>query len=89
MSGHPPLKSLHSPESLSLAKLARFEKLSTDQLKQSLTPGQPHSLKARPDGTILDGHHRVFVLRARGENVDTLPREVLERSRADDRKAEI
>jgi hypothetical protein len=41
-----------------------------------------YCLKARPDGTILDGHHRVHVLRTRGENVDALPREILERDPA-------
>ncbi len=28
---------------------------------------------------MLDGHHRIFVLRCRGENVDTFPREVYTR----------
>jgi len=73
-----PLKPLHSETSLSPAKLATFEKLSTEVIKQSLVPGQPHCLKARPDGTILDGHHRIHVLRGRNEDVDALPREVLE-----------
>ncbi len=54
-----------------------FEKLSTEELKKSLCPGQEHCLKAREDGTILDGHHRVYVLRARGEDVDVLPREII------------
>jgi len=43
-------------------------------------PGQPGSLKVRSDGTILDGHHRVEVLRERGIDVDQLPREVLAKS---------
>jgi hypothetical protein len=34
------------------------------------------ALKARPDGTVLDGHHRI-VLREREVGVDTLPREVV------------
>ena len=28
---------------------------------------------------VLDGHHRVHVLRGRGEDVDGLPREIVER----------
>jgi hypothetical protein len=76
----PPLKPLHAETSLNPAKLATFEKLSTEGLKQSLAPGQPHCLKTRPDGTVLDGHHRVYVLRKRNEDVDALPREVLEPS---------
>jgi hypothetical protein len=54
MSDQPPLKPLHPETSLSPAKLAKFEKLASDTLKQSLAPGQKHCLKARPDGTILD-----------------------------------
>lgn len=48
-----------------------------DEYSASLAPGQPGSLKVRDDGTILDGHHRVEVLRQRGLDVDQLPREVL------------
>jgi len=50
--------------------------LSTVQLIESLEPGRPGALKTRPDGTVLDGHHRIVVLRDRGVSVDTLPREV-------------
>ncbi len=64
---------------MSEAKLAVFQKFSTSQLKQSLMPGQEHCLKARPDGTMLDGHHRVEILRDRGEDVNELPREVIRR----------
>lgn len=82
MSGkpQPPLKPLHPDTLLSPAKLAMFEKVPTERLKQSLASGQEHCLKTRPDGTLLDGHHRVHILRRRGENVDALPREVLEPS---------
>ena len=75
MTDQPPLKALHS--SLVSLKLQIFEKFSTEELKQSLCPGQEHCLKTREDGTILDGHHRVHVLRARGEDVEVLPREVI------------
>lgn len=74
----PPLKALHA--SLINSKIAIFEKITTDELIQSLVPGQAHCLKTRPDGTILDGHHRVHVLRNRRVDVDSLPREVNERS---------
>jgi hypothetical protein len=76
----PPLKPLHSD--LIRSKLAVFEKLSSEALKESLTPGNEHSLKTRCDGTMLDGHHRVHVLRERGENVEALPREVIDRDRS-------
>ncbi|MGH7449843.1 MAG: hypothetical protein ACRENG_00705 [bacterium] len=43
----------------------------------SLKPGQPGSLKARPDGTMIDGHHRIKILQERGIDIDALPREVI------------
>src|SRR5215472_3508891 len=49
---------LHSAGVLNWVKLDLFRRLSTDEIKASLQPGQPGSLKARPDGTVLDGHHR-------------------------------
>ncbi len=70
-----PLKSLHSDGSLSQPKLAAFRKLSTEDLIGSLRPGEPGALKVKPDGTIMDGHHRIYVLRERGEDIDALPRE--------------
>ena len=43
-----PLKPLHFESSLSQVKLARYDKLSTQELVDTLKPGQPGSLKARP-----------------------------------------
>ena len=83
MSDLPPLSPLHSARSLSQPRISVFEKLSTERLKQTLLPGQEHSLKTRPDGTILDGHHRVHVLNNRGVDTNALPREVIERDDAD------
>lgn len=74
----PPLKPLHAEEFLSQPKLAGFRKLTTEVLIASLRPGEPGALKARPDGTMMEGHHRVYVLRERGVEVDELPREVVE-----------
>ena len=76
----PPLAVLHSDAALNSLKLAQFERLSKEALQQSLLPGQPGSLKARPEGTLLDGHHRVFVLRSRGVDVNALPREIVSKS---------
>jgi hypothetical protein len=70
---------LHSAASLSEAKLEHFRRLSTVDLLDSLRPERPGALKARPDGTVLDGHHRIVVLRDRGVDVDALPREVVTR----------
>jgi hypothetical protein len=76
----PPLAFLHSDQSLNSVKLAQFERLTNEILQQSLLPGQEGSLKARPDGTLLDGHHRIAVLRARGVDVNALPREIISKS---------
>jgi hypothetical protein len=73
----PSLRLLHSEVKLSRVKLDQFRRLSTAELLESLEPGRPGALKARPDGTVLDGHHRIVVLRGRGISVDTLPREVV------------
>jgi hypothetical protein len=73
----PPLKPLHPEASLNPSKLAKIDFLETEVIKQSLRPGQRDCLKTRPDGTILDGHHRIYVLRKRGADVDALPREIV------------
>jgi hypothetical protein len=73
----PPLKPLHADSSLVESKLDKYGKLSNQELIDSLKPGQPGSLKVRPDGTIVDGHHRIKLLRDRGVDVDSLPREII------------
>lgn len=73
----PPLQPLHTASVLNRTRLNLYARLTTDQLVQSLAPGEPGSLKVRVDGTILDGHHRIEILRARGIDVNQLPREVL------------
>lgn len=74
-----PLRPLHSTTSLSQAKLNQYARLSTETLIASLAPGRPGSLKVRPDGTIIDGHHRIAILQDRGVDVFHLPREILTR----------
>jgi hypothetical protein len=54
----PKLKFLCPKTSLSPSKLEALRNLSTDKLKALLKVGQAHSLKVRPDGTVLDGRHR-------------------------------
>ena len=73
----PPLVPLHSDEALVASKLRKYRKLSDRELLDSLKPGQEGSLKARPDGTMVDGHHRIKVLRERGVDVNALPREIV------------
>jgi len=73
----PPLKRLHADSSLIGSKLDKYGKLSDQELTDSLKPGQQGSLKVRPDGTLVDGHHRIKILRARGVDVDSLPRAII------------
>ena len=73
----PPLRPLHSDASLNKVKLDQLDRLTTDDLKRSLLPGERNCLKARPDGTLLEGHHRIHILRARGIDVDALPRDIV------------
>jgi hypothetical protein len=75
----PNLRFLHSEATLNRVKLDHFRGLSTDELGSSLAPGREGSLKARPDGTVLDGHHRLSVLKDRGVNIHKLPREIIQK----------
>ena len=79
---HPPLKFLHSDESLSKIKLSQMEHMTTEDITRTLIPGQTDCLKTRPDGTLLDGHHRIRILQARGVDIDSLPREIIVKSEA-------
>jgi ParB-like chromosome segregation protein Spo0J len=76
-SNQPSLKPLHADSSLIGSKLDKYGKLSDQELIDSLKPGQQGSLKVRPDGTIVDGHHRIKILRDRGVDVDSLPRDMI------------
>lgn len=60
-------------------KLEYFSRVSTEDLIESLEPEKVNALKVKSDGTIMDGHHRIKVLRERDINVDELPREIWER----------
>jgi ParB-like chromosome segregation protein Spo0J len=57
--------------------LEQYAKASTQELIDSLRLGQAGSLKVRSDGTMVDGHHRIKILRERGVDVDSLPREIV------------
>ena len=72
-----PLNFLHPHTSLSKVKIDLFETLTTEQSLITLFPGTSDCLKARSDGTVLDGHHRLYVLRARGVDIHALPREII------------
>ena len=69
----PPLKPIHAlvPEILDY-----WRTKSTQEIIDSLTPGQNEALKAWTNGDILDGHHRLKVLQERGIDIDSLAREI-------------
>lgn len=73
----PPLQMLHPDHHIIQLKIDLFRKLSTQEIRDSLCPGQTGSLKARPDGTVIDGHHRLIILRERGVDIDDLPRDII------------
>ena len=73
------LKFLHASSDLNRVKLEGFRRLSTEELTDSLKPGQPGALKTRPDGTLLDGHHRIQILIEREADVNGLAREIMEK----------
>jgi hypothetical protein len=73
----PPLKPLHPDSSLNAVKLKKMESFSTEVLPASLLTTEAGCLKTRADGTILDGHHRILVLRGRGVDVDRIPQEIV------------
>ena len=75
--GKPLLKFLHAEAVLNRVKLEFFRSRSTQEVVSSLAPGQPGALKTRPDGTVLDGHHRLRVLMERGVDIQSLPREIM------------
>ena len=75
----PPLKFLHSESSLIELKLEYFRKISSEDLLESLKPENTGALKTKADGTIMNGHHRITILRERGIDVEKLPREIWER----------
>nr|WP_168510869.1 polymorphic toxin-type HINT domain-containing protein [Streptomyces sp. S1D4-11]QIY98055.1 hypothetical protein HEP87_33905 [Streptomyces sp. S1D4-11] len=74
----PPLRALHSNETLERSNktsIDHWSKQSTDDIVASLRPGQHEALIVRDDGLVMNGNTRVYVLRSRGYDVDSLPRE--------------
>jgi hypothetical protein len=77
----PPLSRIHDDETLERGagrfSLAYWRRRETKEIVASLRPGGSESLKAKPDGRILNGNVRVKVLEERGFDVDGLEREVV------------
>jgi RHS repeat-associated protein len=73
---NPPLKSLHPDSSLTKSSLDFWRKQDTKDILKSLSPGAREALRVKPDGTIMNGNTRIKILRERGYDVDSLPREI-------------
>jgi hypothetical protein len=73
----PPLRRIHSDQTLETGAnriaLEYWRKKTTDDIIKSLAPGQPESLKVKPDGRVMNGNTRIKVLEEHGEDVDSLP----------------
>ena len=78
----PPLRRIHADETLesgsSLFALEYWRQQSTEEIVESLRPGNLESLKVKPGGHILNGNVRIKVLEERGFNVNNLERELYE-----------
>jgi hypothetical protein len=77
MRERPKLSSIHGEATIRANPALTFwEKQATADIVNSLVPGSNITLIVKPDGTILDGNTRVWILRQRGYDVDTLPRTI-------------
>ena len=75
----PPLQRIHPDSTYERdAKAGRslhfWRKQTTDNIVESLKPGNKESLIAHPDGRVKDGNTRLKVLQERGYNINSLPR---------------
>lgn len=81
MSMNPPLRRIHSDQTLEYGSnrlaLEYWRKQPTDNIVQSLQPGNSEALKVKPDGRVMNGNIRIKVLEERGFDINGLPREVL------------
>ena len=77
----PPLRRIHSDHTLEVGTnrvaLENWRKQPTEDIVNSLQPGQPEALKVKFDGRIMNGNTRIKVLEERGFDVNSLPWEVL------------
>jgi len=66
------LKLLHSENAFSRKTLEGLRKLSNEELVKSLTTPGDQRLMVKPDGTVMQGNHRVKVLMERGYDTSKL-----------------
>ena len=77
----PPLRRVHTDETLSTGanrfSLEYWRRRKTEEIIESLRPGNDEALQVKPDGRILNGNVRIKVLEERGFDVNGLEREVI------------
>lgn len=71
----PPLQPLHPNSSLDKSSLDFWGRQDTEDILFSLRPGAREALRVKPDGTVANGNTRIKILRDRGYDVESLPRE--------------
>jgi RHS repeat-associated protein len=77
----PPLKFMHPEDTIKRnPTFSDLNRQSTDDLVKSLGERAEHPLTVYPDGTIADGNTRVWILKSRGYDIDSLPRVTVGRS---------
>jgi hypothetical protein len=81
MADRTPLLVIHSSGALQSGigriSMTFWKSRPTQEIVDSLAPGQRKSLRVKPDGRIMNGNKRITVLIERGYPVDDLPREEL------------
>jgi hypothetical protein len=72
----PPVGSIHDADRLRSSESYKYwSTRPTEEIRQSLSPGQEESLRVTSDGRIFNGNTRTLVLQDRGININDLPRE--------------
>ena len=74
----PPLRLLHSTSLLKTDSLLFWSGKTSAEVIASLEMGRER-LAVSPDGTVLNGNHRIHILRQRAFPVDSLPRPIYRR----------
>lgn len=77
----PPLRRIHADETLSSGagrfSLEYWRRRTTEEIVESLRPGQAEALRVKSDGRIINGNVRVKVLEERGFDLGDLEGELV------------
>ena len=70
----PPLRPIHTHESLRPSSVEHWSGKETAEIVASLGPDVAAPLLVAADGTVMDGNTRVLIVKERSYEVDSLPR---------------